>query len=156
MNDIYKEQISSLLDSELETSETEALLECIERDEVLARQFDRYALIRGALNNHASVPQASFLLNVQTALLDEPSLFEPAQKKPFNKGYLGVALAASVAIFTIFITDINVFSTEPVNAGLNVAIQKEPIEVFVPDERLDEELVETIRRPPARLATFER
>ncbi len=156
MNDIYKEQISSLLDSELDTSETEVLLECIERDEVLAHQFDRYALIREALSNNASVQKESFLLNVQTALLDEPTIFEPASKKPFNKGYIGVALAASVAIFTIVIADINVFSTEPTNAGLTVAIQKEPIEVFVSEEPLDEELVETIRRPPARLATFER
>jgi len=156
MNDIYKEQISSLLDSELDTSETKSLLELIERDEMLGSQLDRYALIREALNNDVSVQQESFLLNVQTAVLAEPTIFEPAQKKPSNKGYIGVALAASVAIFTIVIADMSLFSTEPSNAGLTVAIQKEPVEVFVREEPLDEELVETIRRPPSQLATFER
>jgi len=156
MNDIYKEQISSLLDSELNEFETKSLLELIERDEKLGSQFDRYALIREALNNDVSVQQESFVLNVQTAVLAEPTIFEPAQKKPSNKGYIGVALAASVAIFTIVITDINVFSTEPSNAGLTVAIQKEPTKVLLREEPLDEEPVETIRRPPSQLATFER
>lgn len=158
MNDIYKEQISSLLDNELSSPETEELLKAIENDKTLSKKFDRYALIRDAFNE-GTVAQESFLQNIQTKLLAEPTILAPISNKykTKNKRYVVTALAASVAIFTIVIFDIGVFSTKPTSSPSIASIDSGNNEVILIEELQDEELIENTSTPQhAQLVTFER
>ena len=56
----HKEHLSSLLDDELRHSDTSALIKAFEADQDLHEQFDRYALIRDALNDDVVIQQESF------------------------------------------------------------------------------------------------
>ena len=77
MNNTHKEKLSSLLDDELEPSEIKELVEALKRDDGLNKQFDRFALIRDALNEDVVVYQHSFLKSVQKALSEEPTVLAP-------------------------------------------------------------------------------
>ncbi|MBV1913558.1 MAG: sigma-E factor negative regulatory protein [Cycloclasticus sp.] len=152
MNDIYKEQISSLLDNELSSPEAEELLKAIENDKALSEKFDRYALIRDAFNER-TVAQESFLHNIQTELLAEPTILAPI----LNKKYVVTALAASLALFTIVIFDIGLFSTNPTSSPSIASIDSDNNEVILLEEMQDEELIENKTTPQhTRLVTFKR
>lgn len=154
MNDIYKEQISSLLDNELSSPEAEELLKAIENDKALSEKFDRYALIRDAFNER-TVAQESFLHNIQTELLAEPTILAPISNK--NKKYVVTALAASLALFTIVIFDIGLFSTNPTSSPSIASIDSDNNEVILLEEMQDEELIENKTTPQhTRLVTFKR
>ncbi|MEE4290228.1 MAG: sigma-E factor negative regulatory protein [Cycloclasticus sp.] len=154
MNDIYKEQISSLLDNELSSPEAEELLKAIENDKALSEKFDRYALIRDAFNER-TVAQESFLHNIQTELLAEPTILAPIPNK--NKKYVVTALAASLALFTIVIFDIGLFSTNPTSSPSIASIDSDNNEVILLEEMQDEELIENKTTPQhTRLVTFKR
>ena len=152
MNDIYKEQISSLLDNELSSPEAEELLKAIENDKALSEKLDRYALIRDAFNER-TVAQESFLHNIQTELLAEPTILAPI----LNKKYVVTALAASLALFTIVIFDIGLFSTNPTSSPSIASIDSDNNEVILLEEMQDEELIENKTTPQhTRLVTFKR
>ncbi|MDF1689999.1 MAG: sigma-E factor negative regulatory protein [Cycloclasticus sp.] len=154
MNDIYKEQISSLLDNELSSPEAEELLKAIENDKALSEKFDRYALIRDAFNER-TVAQESFLHNIQTELLAEPTILAPISNK--NKKYVVTAFAASLALFTIVIFDIGLFSTNPTSSPSIASIDSDNNEVILLEEMQDEELIENKTTPQhTRLVTFKR
>jgi hypothetical protein len=154
MNDIYKEQISSLLDNELSSPEAEELLKAIENDKALSEKLDRYALIRDAFNER-TVAQESFLHNIQTELLAEPTILAPIPNK--NKKYVVTALAASLALFTIVIFDIGLFSTNPTSSPSIASIDSDNNEVILLEEMQDEELIENKTTPQhTRLVTFKR
>ena len=156
MNDIYKEQISSLLDNELSSPEAEELLKAIENDKALSEKFDRYALIRDAFNER-TVAQESFLHNIQTELLAEPTILAPISNKNKNKKYVVTALAASLALFTIVIFDIGLFSTNPTSSPSIASIDSDNNEVILLEEIQDEELIENKTTPQhTRLVTFKR
>jgi hypothetical protein len=152
MNDIYKEQISSLLDNELSSPEAEELFKAIENDKTLSEKLDRYALIRDAFNER-TVAQESFLHNIQTELLAEPTILAPI----LNKKYVVTALAASLALFTIVIFDIGLFSTNPTSSPSIASIDSDNNEVILLEEMQDEELIENKTTPQhTRLVTFKR
>jgi len=154
MNDIYKEQISSLLDNELSSPEAEELFKAIENDKTLSEKLDRYALIRDAFNER-TVAQESFLHNIQTELLAEPTILAPIPNK--NKKYVVTALAASLALFTIVIFDIGLFSTNPTSSPSIASIDSDNNEVILLEEMQDEELIENKTTPQhTRLVTFKR
>jgi negative regulator of sigma E activity len=68
MTNIHKEHLSSLLDGELKPSEANELIKAFGTDQGLNNKFDRYALIRDALNEEIAAHQESFLKRVQDAL----------------------------------------------------------------------------------------
>jgi len=156
MNDTHKVQLSSLLDSELGLPETQELLKAIETDRALNKQFDRYALIRDALNEDVVVYQESFLKSVQDALVIEPTVLAPTHKKRENKSYVALALAASVAFFTVVIFNIGLFST-PLPAYQSVAsVEAEQGEVLALEELVNEDVRKNESNLDAQLVTFEK
>jgi len=70
MKERQKEQISSLLDNELEADEAVELIAELKNDAGLNAQIDRYALIRGAtaFNEDIAIDNDVFLKNIQSAL----------------------------------------------------------------------------------------
>ena len=142
MYNTNKEQLSSLLDDELEPSETKELIEALERDDGLNKQFDRFALIRDALNEDVVVYQDSFLKSVQKALAEEPTVLAPNRSTRENKGYIAAALAASFAFFTVALFDIDVIgsATQPFQSSASADFEQD--EMLAYEELIFEELEE--------------
>lgn len=156
MKDVHKEKISSLLDNELTSSETRELLREIETNQGLCEKFDRYALIRGALNEDVVVHQEAFLESVKAALVTEPTVLAPSNKKSINKTYVAAALAASFAFLAALVFDMGLSTYSSLEPYSVVSVEAEQKERLALDERLDEEVIENenILRP--QLVTFER
>ena len=103
MKDKLHEQISALVDDELEEQEQALLLRQLENDAELSGRLSRFQIISDALQNH--LPErlnSGFHARVQAALADEP----PVQRQRSGFAVLfkpaaGVALAASVAMVAV-------------------------------------------------------
>jgi len=156
MNDTHKEQISSLLDNELSSLEANELLGAIESNQGLREKFDRYALIRDALNEDVVVHEESFLKRVQAALVIEPTVLAPRRKKPENKKYVAAALAASFAIFAVIIFDVGLFNYSSPQHHTVASIEAEQEEMLALEEQLDEEFIENENTLRPQFVTFER
>jgi hypothetical protein len=101
MSELLREQTSAFVDDALPSEETALLLRRLHEDVELTRTFACYHLIGAAMRQE---PDASVLAGrVRTALRDET--MTPARRSPrwqrLLKPALGVAVAASVAVFAI-------------------------------------------------------
>jgi len=157
MSDINKERMSSLLDNELEYSQTMDVMAALDADDALQKKFDRYALIREAMKEEVVVQQDSFLKNVQDALKTEPTVLAPSRGKQENKKYIAVALAASVAIFSVAIFDMGLFTnTSPVQHSVASAdIESAQMLALEELQREEDALNEELTLEP-QLVTFEK
>lgn len=106
MKDILNEQISALVDDELDAAEQALLLRQLARDESLRRQFARYQLLSDALKD--SLPERvdpDFHLRIQTALQDEAAPHATAAGSHLGhrlfRPLAGLAVAASVAVVAV-------------------------------------------------------
>ena len=105
MKDSLNEQISALVDDELDATEQALLLRQLSRDEALRRQFARYQLVSDALKD--SLPDRvdpEFHVRVQTALQDEAPLHATAATRQLMRLYkpvAGLAIAASIAVVAV-------------------------------------------------------
>ncbi|ORU92960.1 MAG: hypothetical protein A6F72_05775 [Cycloclasticus sp. symbiont of Poecilosclerida sp. N] len=154
MSETHKEQISSLLDDELGSVETGELIKALESDQGLNNQFDRYALIREALNEDVVVHQESFLKSVQDALVAEPTVLAPRRVKRESNRYVAAALAASVAIFTVVIFDTGSFVNSPVHIQSVASLEVQVDEMLALEEERKEEMLQS--KPGTRFVTFEK
>jgi len=69
MKERQKEQVSSLLDNELEMHEVDELISVLENDAELNAQIDRYALIREAVfKDDIVIDHEAFLKNIKNAI----------------------------------------------------------------------------------------
>jgi len=157
MSDLNKEKMSSLLDNELNYSQTMDVMAALDADDALQKKFDRYALIREALNEEVVVQQDSFLKSIQDTLKTEPTVLAPSRGKQENKKYIAVALAASVAIFSVVIFDMGLFAnTSPVQHTISSAdIEDAQMLALEELQREDEALSEKPTFNP-QLVTFEK
>ena len=103
MKDKLHEQISALVDDELEEREQALLLKQLENDAELSGRLSRFQTISDALQNHLPETRSSgFHARVQAALADEPPVHR--QRSGFAvlfKPVAGLALAASVAMVAV-------------------------------------------------------
>ena len=103
MKDKLHEQISALVDDELEEREQALLLKQLENDAELTGRLSRFQIISDALQNHLPETRSSgFHARVQAALADEPPVHR--QRSGFAvlfKPVAGLALAASVAMVAV-------------------------------------------------------
>lgn len=103
MKDKLHEQISALVDDELEEQEQALLLRQLENDAELSGRLSRFQIISDALQNHLpETLNSGFHARVQAALADEPPV--QRQRSGFAglfKPAAGVALAASVAMVAV-------------------------------------------------------
>jgi sigma-E factor negative regulatory protein RseA len=103
MKDKLHEQISALVDDELDEGEQALLLRQLENDAELSGRLSRFQLISDALQNHLpSRLNSGFHARVQAALADEPPV--QRQRSGFSvlfKPVAGLALAASVAMVAV-------------------------------------------------------
>ncbi|MEO1888373.1 MAG: sigma-E factor negative regulatory protein [Cycloclasticus sp.] len=156
MNETHKEQISSLLDDELSSIETTELIKALENDQGLSKQFDRYALIRDALNEDVVVHQESFLKSVQDALVLEPTVLAPRRENRKNNSYVAVALAASVAIFSVVIFDIGSFNNTPAPLQSVASLEAQVDEMLALEEQRNEDILQGESTSDVQFVTFEK
>ncbi|HIF18629.1 MAG TPA: anti-sigma 24 factor [Cycloclasticus sp.] len=156
MSETHKEQISSLLDDELDSIETSELIKALESDQGLNKQFDRYALIRDALNEDVVVHQESFLKSVQEALVVEPTVLAPRSEKRKNNSYVAVALAASVAIFSVVIFDIGSFNNTPAPLQSVASLEAQVDEMLALEEQRNADMLQGEPTSDVQFVTFEK
>lgn len=156
MNDKHKEQLSSLLDNELDSTETDELMQAIENNDDLHEHFDRYALIRDAFNADVVVNQESFLKSVQDALVVEPTVLSPKRKKQQNNNYIVAALAASIAVFAVAIFDAGLFANSPSEKPAVAVIDVEQDTVLALEEQQQNEAIQQDVEFDVQLVTFEK
>jgi len=117
LHDDYRQQLSSLMDGELETDQARFLLRRIGHDEALAACQERWQLIGDLLRGQASaLAPAGFSTQVQRALDAENAIRQKTHLrwKPWGAG---VALAASIAaVSLLFVTRIS-FTPSSSSAG---------------------------------------
>jgi len=104
MKEKLNEQISALVDDELDEAEHAFLIKRLEADVTLRHSLLRYQLISDSLQNH--VPRKidpDFHIGVQLALQDDPDIqVGPARLARLFKPVAGLAIAASVAVVAVF------------------------------------------------------
>lgn len=108
MNDNKREQLSALMDGEAESHECDALLKSLCQHDSAEEQgrWERYHMISDALKkNLPENLQHDLRVRVSSALEDEPTVLAPRRFsinwKRYSKPLAGVAIAASVATFSI-------------------------------------------------------
>jgi sigma-E factor negative regulatory protein RseA len=105
MKDTLSEQVSALVDDELETAEQALLLRQLTRDASLCRQFARYQLVSDALKDN--LPERidpGFHMRIQAALQDEAAphvATNGLHKGRLVKPLAGLAVAASFAVVAV-------------------------------------------------------
>lgn len=155
MTNTHKEQMSSLLDGELNSLETPELLKALAMDQGLNEKMDRYSLIRDALNEDVVIHQDSFLKSVQDALVVEPTVLAPNREKRQNKAYIATAIAASVVFFTVVIFDASsLIGDSPTYQS--VASLEEEQDRMLASEEMQNELFQTEQTLDVELVTFEK
>jgi sigma-E factor negative regulatory protein RseA len=97
------EQLSALVDDELDAAEQALLLRQIGADEMLRERLARYQLISDALQNHLPPRlDVGFHNSVQAALQEEPAVHvESSRFAGVAKPVAGLAIAASVAVVAV-------------------------------------------------------
>ena len=103
MKEKLHEQLSALVDDELEAVEQALLLKQLGADDLLRKRLARYQFISDALQNHLP-PQLDVGVHnsVQLALQDEPAVHvEQPRFAGMIKPVAGLAVAASVAVVAV-------------------------------------------------------
>ena len=102
MKDKLHEQLSALVDDELEEREQALLLKQLAGDAELSRRLSRFQIISDALQNHLpEISSTGFHERVQAALADEPPVQQHSTLATLFKPVAGLALAASVAMIAV-------------------------------------------------------
>jgi len=103
MKEKLHEQLSALVDDELEAGEQALLLRQLGADPALHERLARYQLISDTMQSHLP-PQLDigFHKSIQAALQDEPAVYvEKSRLTGLLKPLAGFAVAASVAVVAV-------------------------------------------------------
>ena len=109
MSDKSKEQISNLMDGELEINASKFLLKRMAADKTLSKTWNSYHLIKSCLQKEAQEPLivdvASNVINQlanNSQVVNNASVPEIAHVNRWLKPLIGVGIAASVAFMSVF------------------------------------------------------
>ena len=108
MSDKSNEQISNLMDGELEVNASKFLLKRMASDEALSKTWDNYHMLKSCLQKEASVPMIDVAKSVSQQLMHESNgsnIITNEIKKPkihkWLKPVMGLGVAASVAFMSV-------------------------------------------------------
>ena len=106
MSDKSNEQISNLMDGELDNNASKFLLKRMASDEALSKTWDSYHLIKSCLQKEKHQPlivDVAGRVSEQLGLLnDKQEIAQEPQLKNWLKPVFGMGIAASVAIMSVF------------------------------------------------------
>lgn len=99
------EQLSALMDDELDTSKALPLLESLASDPVLRKTEQRMALVRACLRQDAGwVPGPEFSDRIRVRVEQEPTVLAPrALSRQATERFATFALAASMAVLAVLV-----------------------------------------------------
>lgn len=105
MKDQFAEQLSALLDGELNTQEQDRTVSrLLDDDETAMNKLGRYQLIGGVVRGEYDVLANEISGRVSAALADEPTVLAPPRRAwRWAKPAAGIAVAASVAVAAIVV-----------------------------------------------------
>ncbi len=132
MNTEKYQKISLLVDDELDSSEQESLLYEIRQETELNNKLNRYQAVSHALKTDDFVmANKGFLDQVKQGIQQEPSYFLP-QKKPKTRVIQGwqkksMAIAASIAVVAVIVTQQNELSSPDKGQGVVVAESEQAV-----------------------------
>ena len=105
MNEQEAEELSALLDGELESAHADQVARRLSiADSEVLDSFGRYRLIGDAMRGEAGVVATSIADRVRAQLAEEPTILAPRSRVPtWLRPAAGVAIAASVAASAVFV-----------------------------------------------------
>lgn len=119
----YRQQLSALVDGELNADESRFLLRRLAHDDELAGCHERWQLCGDVLRGAASAPAPlDFAARVRTAIADEPAPQAQPSTRPATRWRWGggAAIAASVAAIALFMARERLPETAPPAAQVPV------------------------------------
>ncbi len=120
MQEQLDENLSLLIDDELDSKQAISLLRVIQNDELLKNKFQRYHLISQVLKNEECYfIGGGFAEKIHQEIRNEPTFFIPAKKSRINWQKTGLAVAASVVLAVVWIVDkidkqLNIYSEQKI------------------------------------------
>ncbi len=163
MSDKSNEQISNLMDGELEINASKFLLKRMAADKSLSEKWESYHLIKSCLQRQAGEP---LVIDVAGRVCQELSqqndgtshIFESSTKTPnfhkWLKPVLGMGIAASVAFMSVFLiqnkNDIDAISNEQPTIALQTGLKPLPVNISANMVSGSQAIVS----PPASLSRF--
>lgn len=104
MKDQFAEQLSALLDGELDTHEQDRTVSRLLDDDAAMGKFGRYQLVGDMVRGESGVLATGISRSVSAALADEPTVLAPPRRAwRWAKPAAGIAVAASVAVAAVVI-----------------------------------------------------
>jgi sigma-E factor negative regulatory protein RseA len=105
MNEQQAEELSALLDGELDPAQTEQVARRLSiADSEVLDTFGRYRFIGDAMRGEAGMVATGIADRVRTQLADEPTILAPRSRVPtWLRPAAGVAIAASVAASAVLV-----------------------------------------------------
>ncbi len=104
MKDQFAEQLSALLDGELDTHEQDRTVSRLLDDDAAMGKFGRYQLVGDMVRGESRVLATGISRSVSAALADEPTVLAPPRRAwRWAKPAAGIAVAASVAVAAVVI-----------------------------------------------------
>lgn len=103
MKDQFAEQLSALLDGELDTHEQDRTVSRLLDDDAAMGKFGRYQLVGDMVRGESRVLATGISRSVSAALADEPTVLAPQAGLALGKPAAGIAVAASVAVAAVVI-----------------------------------------------------
>ncbi len=163
MSDKSNEQISNLMDGELEINASKFLLKRMAADKSLSEKWESYHLIKSCLQRQANEPlvidvaakvcqelsqQDHFNLNAYTADAKRSTIHK------WLKPVLGMGIAASVAFMSVFLiqnkNDAGIISNEQPTIALQTGLKPLPVNISANIVSGSQSIV----KPPASLSRF--
>jgi len=132
MSDKSNQQISNLMDGELEANASQFLLKRMAADKALSQTWDKYHLIKSCLQKEADEPlviDIASRVSAELGLIKENVVIEKPQVNRWLKPVMGLGIAASVAFMSVFMLQTQ--QIEGVNANSGVVIANK-IEIAQP------------------------
>ncbi len=104
MREFEQETLSALLDGEADELELRRLLKAMETDSELAQRWERYHLAQSVLHDRGIKVSESLVLDVTSALQDEPVPGQPSSSdRSWQQQLSKVAIAACVAVVAVVV-----------------------------------------------------
>lgn len=123
MQEQHKENLSLLVDDQLDSAQAFALLKSLRQDAELQAKLQRYSLISQALKSEqCSVASPDFVNSVHQQLEKEPVYFLPQKKQTDSVKKAGLAVAASVVLAVLWLSANQIYrSFGPYNSANTIA-----------------------------------
>lgn len=133
MSDKSNQQISNLMDGELEANASQFLIKRMAADKVLSQTWDNYHLIKSCLQKEKQEPlvfDIASRVSAELGLTKNKVIVERPSVNRWLKPVMGLGIAASVAFLSVFMLQNQQIENTNVQPGIIVAEQARIVQPF--------------------------